>query len=366
MNKASSDSEVSVAHANNIRYFISEFRTRLAAAHSDDRNFYAALIPGQGIEQYLDANLVQHGGLEENSAFQGLNMINTYILDDFLYSQIEKLELLDTGKILPYYCTNCNNGCKGLQISQAQILQEDEDYNSADEQDELVFEPIPEKESENNSAETLPERKYCDNMTIHDILRAPLSCPTCKQPNLNKADSVILPRTQITFSHSFIHSRNLIELLNDNIPHIHSKQLLDIGSRLGNMLLLAAYFSPLKRIIGVEIEEWFVVQCKSLFKTLKLSSRIKLFADSIENRLDLLHNSDIIVLFNPFELSYDQAAHRDMLNLLVNHVNRGTKQYLVATPAIEVIVSRANAAINTQNWLERIDNYQDTVLYRVR
>lgn len=160
--------------------------------------------------------------------------------------------------------------------------------------------------------------------------------------------------------------------------------MVDVGSRLGNNLVVGSLFTDAAELVGVEIDEWFAAESQGMLdRCVGLRSAYSeagaLEADdagesggggdasdsgggggggvSVGNASvvcadivdcpDLLRSADVVIFFNPFEQLHEAAAGKRLLMLFAKRVSRpGT--VVVTIPSAEDIYARAGPCTHTQ------------------
>jgi len=102
----------------------------------------------------------------------------------------------------------------------------------------------------------------------------------------------------------------------------------------------------------------------------------------VEGAEVVMHRTDLLWCFNPFELHCDREEHRRLLRWLrdaygvrkrgdqdVNGSGDGETvdkgQWLCSVPSMEAICERAGSDVDVGQWLQRVGECRDAVLYAV-
>ena len=111
-------------------------------------------------------------------------------------------------------------------------------------------------------------------------------------------------------------------------------RILDVGSRLGAVLYGAYFFTPSQHITGVEMNaDHCQLQCK-VIKAFNLSERIQIEHAEVSTRLDLLAESNVVILNNVFEFFIDRDEDKVVMwNMLRKTLQPGT--LVVTVPSLE-------------------------------
>lgn len=117
------------------------------------------------------------------------------------------------------------------------------------------------------------------------------------------------PLTFISHSSSLVQLKFIFQAALPSIAtNLADKLLVDVGSRLGAVLYGAYHFSPIKKIVGVEINSELCDLQQKITEKYKMHDRVQIRCADICSEPTLLEQADIVVLNNVFEffLSMDQ------------------------------------------------------------
>ena len=228
-----------------------------------------------GLSGEMDPNALNVASSYTNrgdaGAFYNCDAVNSFVLDDFLYNEEEQLAL----GIDNFFCPACNVTC--------------------------------------------PKRR----------------CKVCKQHTS--------PRSQISCSYSMADLADLSTDLGD----VSGLQLIDVGSRLGNVLYYFALTTYVRCAVGVEMDAFFVSLTESTIERFHrdwddccvgpdgepAEPRLQVIGGDIRLQKDLLVQSDVVVLNNPFEQLFRQADARELWCFIRANCCR-TGQRLVTSPPL--------------------------------
>jgi hypothetical protein len=282
-------------------------------------------------------------GSEDGCWFEDSDDINSYILDEWLWDERSRRRMLWTGAVPAFYCAQCRSTVP--HIPSPQPSHEDAVHSDCDGDD---FSQSDEDEAS----------------AVH-VLVSPPSCPHCSASSAH-----LRLRTHITHSVNFAHLSLLFSsFLPSHIPDLQrpSFTLLDVGSRLGNVLYHAALTTAC-RSVGVESNGHFADLSRRLVEKYGLTSRVHIVEGRVEDREELVRSADLVHFFNPFELHCTRQEHRRLLAWLRSvycHEEGRRSRWILSIPDMESIYERAGSDIDVGEWLERVDCCRDAVLYRV-
>lgn len=161
----------------------------------------------------------------------------------------------------------------------------------------------------------------------------------------------------IFISHSM--SRDaLYFIFNTLLPTIKGKTLLDIGSRLGAVLYGAYVYTDAAKIIGVEMNEQFCNLQRDIVKQFKMSDKIEILHEKIEDMPEVVSSSDVLVLNNPFEFYLSEQQQIDIWRFLKYYIKKGA--FLVTRPSVEKMLQNLDTGIIINEWLKPLPSYQSS------
>ena len=161
--------------------------------------------------------------------------------------------------------------------------------------------------------------------------------------------------------------------------------MVDVGSRLGNNLVVGSLFTDAAELVGVEIDEWFAAESQGMLDRcaglrsasseagaleaddagesdgggdgsesggdggggggVSVGNASVVCADIVDCP-ELLRSADVVIFFNPFEQLHEAAAGKRLLMLFAEQVSRpGT--VVVTIPSAEDIYARAGPCTHT-------------------
>ncbi|KAJ3388938.1 hypothetical protein HDU92_001289 [Lobulomyces angularis] len=145
---------------------------------------------------------------------------------------------------------------------------------------------------------------------------------------------------------------------------LHNFTLLDVGSRLGSVLYSAYLYSSAKKIIGVEINEYFHNLQLKVVKQEKLDDRISLYLNDITSDagLNLLStvSPQIIIFNNVFQFfigekdeksgNTSKSKLRKIWEVISNSI-RKSGTIVVSIPSLEEQFAEAESPIDLTQWV---------------
>ncbi len=280
-------------------------------------------------------------GSEEGCWFADSDEINSFILDEWLWDERERKALLWRGDIPAFYCQQCHHTIAHHPP------------------------PLPPSQEEEEEVNTEDEGDRDDTSEGSDV---PLPPPTC--PHCGASAESLHPRTHITHSCNFSHLSLLFShFLPSHIPAMTSPDftVLDIGSRLCNVLYHSALTLPRCRCVGIEIDRWFVELSRGVIQRYGLTSRVKVIEGRVEDCEEEVKAADLLFFFNPFELHSTREQHRQQLQWLRESFGyeKGKERWLLSIPDMNSIYDRAGSAVVVAEWLQHVGTCRDALLYKV-
>lgn len=163
-----------------------------------------------------------------------------------------------------------------------------------------------------------------------------------------------------TASLTFIsHSSSLVQLkfifqaaLPSIATNLADKLLVDVGSRLGAVLYGAYHFSPIKKIVGVEINSELCDLQQKITEKYKMHDRVQIRCADICSEPTLLEQADIVVLNNVFEFFLSMNQQIRTWKFIREHVTT-PGCILVTVPSLEEATEFNNKpCIDVNSWVK--------------
>lgn len=96
-------------------------------------------------------------------------------------------------------------------------------------------------------------------------------------------------------------------------------------------------------------KELCALQCE-IAQKYKMNDRVEIVNKRIEECPEIVQNSNIIVMNNPFEFYVSQSVHIDIWKYLRANIQKGT--ILVTRPSIERIFADLKTGIQIKDWVK--------------
>jgi hypothetical protein len=163
---------------------------------------------------------------------------------------------------------------------------------------------------------------------------------------------------------------------------LKGKKVVDVGSRLGNNLVVGTLFSNAAELVGVEVDPFFaqessdmLTRCAGTLFPGEKECNVSVVCEDIVQCPALLQSADVVIFFNPFEQRYTSPEAKELLMLFASQVTRkGT--IVVTVPSAEAIYERAGCAldmiigktkgcVDLGMWLRPLANAEDIYVYEV-
>jgi len=163
----------------------------------------------------------------------------------------------------------------------------------------------------------------------------------------------------------------------DFLGDTNDKKLLDIGSRLGSVLYTGHLYGQFSKLVGIEINQFFVDLQKNIIKKYKMSDRIEIVHGDIMKNSNLIEQSDVIYMNNVLEFFQEnKEQHIEFWKFIQKHTKKGMK--LVTIPSLEESFKNNKIPLKLKGWVKKVDtdipvpeddpsypDYQEVHLYTV-
>lgn len=141
------------------------------------------------------------------------------------------------------------------------------------------------------------------------------------------------PLNFISHSASVVQLQFLFQvLLKDRIK---DKVVLDVGSRLGAVLYAGYLFTDAKKLIGVEMNDYFCKLQRSIIQKHGLQDRIEVVNDNLLNRDSLLGGADVVIMNNVFQFFCPIDVQRQLWTFLYTHLRHRKGAILITVPSLQ-------------------------------
>ncbi|KAG0241070.1 hypothetical protein BGW41_006407 [Actinomortierella wolfii] len=116
---------------------------------------------------------------------------------------------------------------------------------------------------------------------------------------------------------------------------LKNKTIVDVGSRLGAVLYAGHLFTEAKKLIGVEMNEYFCNLQTEMVRKHRLQDRIQVVHDNLLNQADLLKSADVVIMNNVFQFFAPLETQRQLWEFLYTHLKGRKGVILVTIPALQ-------------------------------
>ncbi|KAF8944187.1 hypothetical protein BGZ47_004548 [Haplosporangium gracile] len=113
------------------------------------------------------------------------------------------------------------------------------------------------------------------------------------------------------------------------------KVILDVGSRLGAVLYAGHLFTEAKKLIGVEMNEYFCKLQTEMVRKHRLQDRIEIVHDNLLNRANLLEKADIVIMNNVFQFFSPFDVQQQLWKFLHTHLKSRKGALLITVPSLQ-------------------------------
>lgn len=161
------------------------------------------------------------------------------------------------------------------------------------------------------------------------------------------------PLTFISHSSSLVQLKFIFQAALPSIAtNLVDKLLVDVGSRLGAVLYGAYHFSPIKKIVGVEINSELCDLQQKITEKYRMHDRVEIRCADICSEPTLLEQADIVVLNNVFEFFLSMNQQIRTWKFIREHVTK-PGCILVTVPSLEEATEFNNKpCIDVNSWVK--------------
>lgn len=194
----------------------------------------------------------------------------------------------------------------------------------------------------------------------------------------------VKPRRWVTNSlplHQILHIfTGLLPATGVSSADLRGKTVADIGSRLGNNILVAALLTEAHAAIGIEVNPTIAALSKELIAESAVLTHAQAALFEPESRTTLsvlcsdvraplalqqLRDADVAIFFNPFELHTTREEHADLLRLMASTIRKPGAR-VVTCPSMAEIWGRAGAEPEVlDGWLRLLASEDDVHAFEV-
>ncbi|KAI9314435.1 hypothetical protein BX666DRAFT_1966548 [Dichotomocladium elegans] len=140
------------------------------------------------------------------------------------------------------------------------------------------------------------------------------------------------------------------------------KVIVDIGSRLGAVLYTGHLFTRARKLIGVELNEWFCKLQEDMVSKYKMNDRVEIICKDIQQAPELLNKeADIIVMNNVFQFFNELPVQQKIWRFIQAETKKKPGLLIVTLPSLQDQLREANLPVNKmmKGWVKEIKlNYE--------
>ncbi|KAI8394230.1 uncharacterized protein BYT42DRAFT_609961 [Radiomyces spectabilis] len=138
------------------------------------------------------------------------------------------------------------------------------------------------------------------------------------------------------------------------------KVIVDVGSRLGAVLYTGYLFTAAKKLIGVEINDWFCNLQRDMAKKYKMDDRIEVVSKDIQQVPELLQQADIVVMNNVFQFFNDLSTQQKIWKYIRTETMKKPGLLLVTLPSLQEQLKEAGLSQKLlKGWVKEVKlNYE--------
>ncbi|CEP20162.1 hypothetical protein [Parasitella parasitica] len=117
---------------------------------------------------------------------------------------------------------------------------------------------------------------------------------------------------------------------------VKDKVIVDIGSRLGAVLYSGHLFTRARKLIGVEINEWFAKLQQDMIQKYKMEDRVQVICKDIQDMPELLSNeADIVIMNNVFQFFNELPTQQKIWKFMRTETKKKPGSLLVTLPSLQ-------------------------------
>ncbi|KAI8144043.1 hypothetical protein BJV82DRAFT_556879 [Fennellomyces sp. T-0311] len=173
-------------------------------------------------------------------------------------------------------------------------------------------------------------------------------CLDCKSRNVK-------PLNFISHSASVMQLQFLYQVALAN--KVKDKVIVDIGSRLGAVLYSGYLFTQARKLIGVELNEWFCKLQQDMVKKYKMGDRIEVICKDIQQTPELLsQQADVVVMNNVFQFFNELPVQQQIWKFIRAETMKRKGLLLVTLPSLQEQLKEAGlpAIKLMRGWVKEI------------
>ncbi|ORZ14494.1 hypothetical protein BCR42DRAFT_329116 [Absidia repens] len=173
-------------------------------------------------------------------------------------------------------------------------------------------------------------------------------CLDCQSRN-------VAPLNFISHSASVLQLQFLYQVALAN--KVKDKVVVDVGSRLGAVLYSGHLFTRARRLIGVEINEWFCQLQRDMIRKYKMDDRIEIMCKDIQQLPDLLSKeADVVIMNNVFQFFSELPTQQEIWKYIRAQTSKKPGLLLVTLPSLQEQLKEAGLSPTKQmkGWVKEI------------
>ncbi|CAO3651613.1 unnamed protein product [Cunninghamella echinulata] len=117
---------------------------------------------------------------------------------------------------------------------------------------------------------------------------------------------------------------------------VKDKVIVDVGSRLGAVLYTGHLFTRAKKLIGVEMNEWFCQLQKNMIQKYKMDDRVEIICKDIQTVPELLNQkADIVIMNNVFQFFNELPIQQQIWQYIRTETKKKPGLLLVTLPSLK-------------------------------
>ncbi|CEI85924.1 hypothetical protein RMCBS344292_00373 [Rhizopus microsporus] len=138
---------------------------------------------------------------------------------------------------------------------------------------------------------------------------------------------------------------------------VKDKVIVDIGSRLGAVLYTGYLFTKARKLIGVEINEWFSKLQQDMIKKYKMEDRVQVICKDIQTMPELLNNeADVVIMNNVFQFFNQLDVQQQIWKFIRAETKKKPGLLLVTLPSLQEQLKSAGLSASKlmKGWVKEV------------
>ncbi|KAI7898300.1 uncharacterized protein BX663DRAFT_525355 [Cokeromyces recurvatus] len=135
------------------------------------------------------------------------------------------------------------------------------------------------------------------------------------------------------------------------------KVIVNVGSRLGAVLYAGHLFTRARKIIGVEINEWFTKLQQDMITKYKMNDRVQVMCKDIQTMPELLSKeADIIIINNVFQFFNELSIQQQIWKFIRTETKKKPGLLLVTLPSLQDQLKEAGLSASKllRGWVKEV------------